>query len=153
MPFLIEEIKHFTNHISEYVWFGCVISTLLANRSDIKGYYPLAYFDGYSDDVLPISQLSLRSLRDPIFGLSRLLENQLYVRLMSFPALSMTVSSTQRVIPNLQRVAGLSVMAHLTKVEAIWHPAVSKSFLDRKILHTLMAEYTLFLSIDKVCTK
>jgi len=52
--FLLKEIKHFANHVPEYVWFGCVTSTLFTDRSDIKGYYPLAYFDGYGNDILTV---------------------------------------------------------------------------------------------------
>jgi hypothetical protein len=33
-------------------------------------------------------------------------------------------------------------------IDAIWHPVTSKSFLDRKTLHALMAQYTFY----KVCT-
>ena len=69
-----------------------------------------------------------------------------------YPYRSMTVSSTQRVIFSLERVAGLLLLAFLIRIDAIWHPVTSKSFLDRKTLHALMAEYTLFLSIHKVCT-
>jgi len=63
----------------------------------------------------------------------------------------MTVSSTQRVIFSLEMVAGLLLIAFLIRIDAILHPVTSKSFLDRKTLHALMAEYTLFLSY-KVCT-
>ena len=44
-------------HVSEYIWFGSVSPALLTDRSDIKGYYPFVYFNGYGNDVLPMYRL------------------------------------------------------------------------------------------------
>jgi hypothetical protein len=91
---LLEKLYNLNNHASEDLWFGCVSSTLLAYRSDVYRDYPITYVDSYDNDVLTLYRF-------------RLPEYQLYVRLMTFPSLSITVSSTLIVIFSLERVAGL----------------------------------------------
>lgn len=56
-PFVSEEVQHLMKHFPEYLWLGCVRSTLLPHRSYAQGDYPVIHLDGYSDDVLTTHHL------------------------------------------------------------------------------------------------
>jgi hypothetical protein len=49
------------DHLPEYLWFGCVSSTLLAHRSYAQGNDPVSYLDGYGDDVLTFDNVLMSS--------------------------------------------------------------------------------------------
>jgi len=51
-PFFFIHFQHRMEHFLEYIWLGCVSSTLLTHRSNAKWDDPLTYLDSYSDYIL-----------------------------------------------------------------------------------------------------
>jgi len=65
--FLSEELQHLMEHFPEYLWLGCVGSTLLPHRSYAQGDYPVINLDCYGDDVLTPHHL-LMFATEPTIG-------------------------------------------------------------------------------------
>ena len=74
---LAEPFHQLVDHLSEYVWLGCVTSTLFTYRSDAQRYDPFTYLHGYGYDVLTPDYIMVSST-EPTVGKTHEIAHPVY---------------------------------------------------------------------------